>query len=142
MRILDTLGEFLNKKSSVQMVADDPQMSAEILLLIRTMFADGEMVAEELALFKQLCLSLFNIPEEDVPEVIRFLREVSYETDHEQAAGMFDGLSATRKQELMTHLMMMAMADSKLKEGEKAVLEKVAGVLGYTPEQIRQMLPG
>lgn len=140
MRILDSISEFLNRKSSVQMVADNPQMSAEILLLIRTMFADGEMKQEELELFNRLCQSLFDIPPDDVPEVIKFLREVSYETDHEQAAHMFDTMPAQRKQELMTHLMMMAMADREVHEKEKEVLQKIAAVLGYTPEQISEML--
>ncbi|MEM8749617.1 MAG: TerB family tellurite resistance protein [Pseudomonadota bacterium] len=139
MRILDSIGELLNRKSSVQMVADNPQTSAEILLLIRTMFADGEMQPEELEMFKRLCQSLFNIPPEDVPEVIRYLREVSYETNHEQAAGIFDETPVERKQELMTHLVMMAMADSRVHEQEKEILKRVASVLGYTSEQIDSM---
>jgi len=139
MRILDTIGNFLDQKSSVQMVADNPRTASEILLLIRTMFADGEMQEEELTMFKRLCQSLFNIPPEDVPEVIQYLKEVGYETDSVQAAGMFDDRPAERKQELMTHLVMMAMADNVLHETEKQVLQKVAVVLGYSEQQIAEM---
>ena len=55
MGVLDGIKDLLGKKSAVQMVADDPQMSAELLLLLRTMFADGEMTQEEVRMFKALC---------------------------------------------------------------------------------------
>ncbi len=139
MRILDSIGNILNQKSSVQMVADNSRTASEILLLIRTMFADGEMKSEELDMFKRLCQSLFNIPPEDVPEVIKYLKDVGYETDSEQAASIFDDRPAERKQELMTHLVMMAMADNELHEKEKAVLQRVAVVLGYSERQIAEM---
>lgn len=137
MRILDSIKDMLGKKSSVQMVADDPHMSAEILLLVRMMFADGELSGEELTLFKQICHSMFNIPEEDVPEVIRFLKEFSYETSGEQAASLFLEMPDDRKRILMKHLISMARVDKKLHESEVSLIARVARVLGYTPEQIK-----
>jgi len=64
MRVLDAIADLLNTKSSVQMVADDPQMSAEILLMIRTMFADGDMNEREISAFQSLCSTVFEIPAE------------------------------------------------------------------------------
>ncbi len=140
MRVFDTISEWLGRKSSVQMVADDPQMASEILLLIRTMFADGEMLPEELATFKILCFNVFEIPDDDIPEVVRFLKQTSYETTFEQAAVLLSELPEKRKNQLMSHLMMMAMADSKLHEKEKEILSRVAGVLGFEPERIKSLI--
>ena len=67
MRILDSIRTMLTNKSSVQMVADDPHLASEIMLLVRMMFIDGELNGPELDLFKQYCHSVFDIPEEDVP---------------------------------------------------------------------------
>jgi len=137
MLILDSIKEMLSNKSSVQMVADDPHMASEILLLVRMMFVDGELSGEELALFKQICNSIFAIPEEDVPEVIRFLKEYGYETSGEQAAATFLDMPLERKKLLLNHLIAMARADKKVHEKEVELIARVTKVLGITPEQIR-----
>ncbi len=137
MRILDSIKEMLSNKSSVQMVADDPHMASEILLLVRMMFADGELSGDELSLFKQICSSVFSIPEEDVPEVIRFLKEYGYETSGEQAAATFLDMTDERKKLLLGHLISMARADKEMHKSEVELITRVAKVLGITPEQIR-----
>lgn len=141
MRILDSIKDFLNHRSSVQMVADDPQMASEILLLVRMMFADGALRGAELELFKQFCNSVFDIPEEDVPEVIEFLKEYGYETSGEQAAAVFAELPDERKQLLLTHLIEMARADDVLHKEEIALIARVSRVFGYTPDQVRKLIP-
>ncbi|MEE9375105.1 MAG: TerB family tellurite resistance protein [Rhizobiaceae bacterium] len=138
MLILDSIKELLSKKSSVQMVADDPHMASEILLLVRMMFADGELSSEELILFKKICKSFFSIPEEDVPEVIRFLKDFGYETSGEQAAATFLDMPEERKRVLMRHLITMARADQTLHETEVSLIARVARVLGFTPAQVRK----
>jgi len=140
MRILDGIRDLLNQKSAVQMVADDPQMAAELLLLLRTMFADGEMSPEEVRMFKTFCSTLFNLTEDDVPEVIRFLRDFGYETSGEQAASVFADVSAERRQQLMVHIVAMAQADNVIHDKEAEMIRKVAAVLGYTPEQVESFL--
>ncbi|MEL7400797.1 MAG: TerB family tellurite resistance protein [Pseudomonadota bacterium] len=140
MRILDALGAYLNKKSSVQLVADDPHLAAEMLLLVRTMFADGELTGEELALFKSLCAGTFGIPEEDVPDVIRYLREIGYETSGEQAASMFEHMSEAHKKRVLSHVVAMARADQKLHVNEADLIERIAAGLGYAPEQVKALL--
>lgn len=136
MRVLDGLKDWLNQKSAVQMVADDPQMAAEMLLIMRLIFADGEMSPEELRLFKMLCSTVFKISEEDVPDVIRFLKEYGYETSGEQAAGMFDHMSNERKEELIVHMISMARADGVIHDDERALISRVGLKLGYGEEQI------
>ena len=140
MRVLDAIADLLNTKSSVQMVADDPQMSAEILLLIRTMFADGEMNEQEVSAFQSLCSTVFEIPPEDVPDVIRYLKEFGYETSSEQSAAIFADMPDERKKQLVSRLMMMAMADATFHDGEREMISRVARVLGYSEDEIAALL--
>ncbi|MGI9355944.1 MAG: TerB family tellurite resistance protein [Rhizobiaceae bacterium] len=136
MRVLDAIADLLNTKSSVQMVADDPQMSAEILLLIRTMFADGEMKEREISAFQSLCSTVFKIPAEDVPDVIRYLKDFGYETSSEQSAAIFAGMPVERKKQLMSRLKIMAMADANLHDKEREMLSRVGSVLGFSQAEI------
>lgn len=140
MRVLDSLKDLLTSKSSVQMVADDPHLSAEIMLLVRTMFADGELRGVELDLFKQLCTSIFAIPPEDVPGVIGYLKDISYETSGEQAAALFLEMPPERKEQLLRHMISMARADDVLHEKEVNLIARVSRLLGYTPGQVRDLV--
>ena len=140
MRILDYLREMLPEKSSVQMVADDPHMAAEIMLLVRMMFADGALVGAELDLFKSICQSVFDIPDEDVSEVVTFLKEYGYETSGEQAAAEFQDMSYERKKSLLLQMISMAKADQILHEGELDLIARTAEVLGVAPEDIQSEL--
>lgn len=140
MRILDGIRDMLNQKTAVQMVADDPQMAAELLLLLRTMFADGEMSPEEVKMFQFFCGSYFQLSDQDVPEVIKFLRDFGYETSGEQAASVFADVPAERRQELMIHIVAMARADNVIHDKEAEMIRRVADVLGYTPEQVQTFL--
>lgn len=140
MGILDGLRDLLSQKSSVQKVADDPQMSAELLLVLRMIFADGEMSPEELNMLKMLCSTVFKIPEDDVPDVIRFLKDFGYETSGEQAAGMFDEMPETRRKELLVNLISMARADNQMHEKEVDLIVRVAEKLGYSGDQVRAWL--
>ena len=140
MRILDYLREKLPEKSSVQMVADDPHMAAEILLLVRMMFADGELVGEELNFFKYVCQSVFKIPDQDVPEVIKFLKAYGYETSGEQAASEFQSMPYDRKRLLLRQMILMAKADQILHEGELDLIARTAEVLGISPEDFKSEL--
>ncbi len=140
MRVLDAIADLLNRKSSVQMVADDPKMSAEILLIIRTMFADGQMNEQEITAFQSLCSTVFEIPEEDVPDVIRFLKDFGYETSSEQSAAIFADMDIDRKLELIGRLKMMAMADAIFHEKEREMLTRVAAVLGFSQAEIDKLI--
>ncbi len=140
MRILDSIGNMLKSKSSVQMVADDPHLTSEIMLLVRMMFIDGDLAGPEMELFKQYCISVFGIPEEDVADVIEYLRDYGYETTGEQAAAVFRDMPGERRAEILGHLITMARADNVLHEQELDLIRRVSRVLGYSQEQIRQIV--
>ena len=115
-------------------------MASEIMLLVRMMFLDGELNGPELELFKQYCSSVFDIPEEDVPQVVKFLREYGYETSGEQAAAVFSEMPGERKAELLGKLITMARADNVLHAKEVDLIARVSRVLGYSPEQVNQIV--
>ena len=140
MRILDSIKTLLTNKSSVQVVADDPHMASEIMLLVRMMFIDGDLNGPELELFKHYCRTVFGIPEEDVPEVIKFLSDYGYETSGEQAAAVFAEMPGERKAQILGNLITMARADNVLHENEVDLITRVSRVLGYSPEQINQIV--
>ena len=140
MRILDSIKTLLTNKSSVQVVADDPHLASEIMLLVHMMFIDGDLTGPEMDLFKQYCQSVFGIPEEDVPDVIRFLSQIGYETSGEQAAAVFSEMPGERKAQILGKLITMARADNVLHEREVDLIARVSRVLGYTPEQVNQIL--
>lgn len=140
MRVLDGIRDMLTARSSVQMVADDPVMAAQIMLLVRVMFADGNLTGEELALFKGLCKTVFGIPEGDVPEVIHYLRDYGYETSGEQAALDFQNMPAEDRRKLMVQLITMARIDKQIHAKEADLITRVGRVLGFNDEQVRAAL--
>lgn len=136
MRVLDSIKAAIGNKSSVQMVADDRHLASEILLLVRMMYIDGELQGAELELFKQFCSTTFDIPEADVPDVIKFLREYGYETSGEQAAAIFSDMPQERKVQLIQHMVTMAQADDVLHDNEVDLIARVSRVLGFSPQQV------
>ena len=139
MSIVDTLKDFLLQRSSVQMVADDPVVTADLLLLVRMIFADGELKGDELAAFKTVCAEGFGIPPEEVGEVMRYLKEVGYETTGRQAAETFRTMPHERKRKLLSHMMRIAIADRALHASEVQLIEKVAATLGVSEEELRDI---
>lgn len=134
--IIEKIQDFIGGDRSIRMVADDVQLTNELILLVRTMFADGELKSAELEAFKRLCNRAFGIPEEDVPRVIQYLREVGYETTAADAASMFKNMDIERKRQLLVHMLKIAKADDVLHEQELQLIRRTAWVLGLDAEDI------
>ena len=130
MLILEKIRDWLDQDKSVRLVAEDMQLTSELILLIRVMFADGELKPEELENFKRICNTAFAIPEEDVPQVIEYLKDVGYETTAVDAASMFKDLDIERKRALLVHMLSVAKSDQHLAVGEIELIRKTAEVLG------------
>jgi len=71
-----------------------------------------------------------------VPDVIRYLKDFGYETSSEQSAAIFSEMPVDRKKQLMSRLMMMAMADATFHDKEREMLSRVGGVLGFSQTEI------
>jgi len=138
MKILDKVKSLIERDSSVKRVAEDLQLTSELILLVRMIFADGEMKPEELQNFKRICKIAFDIPEKDVPEVVKYLQDYGYETTATDAATMFSSMDEERKKSLLLHLMSIAKADNKIHEDEVGMLRKVADVLNVSADDLER----
>ena len=105
MSIIDKIKDWVDTDKSVRKVAEDLQLTSELILLVRMMFADGAIKPEELENFKRICKIAFDIPEDDVPKVIEYLQDFGYETSVKDAIAMFEGMEWERKKTLLIHML-------------------------------------
>lgn len=133
-RILGTVREFFEGNASVRKVADDPLLTAELLLLFRMILADGHIAEEELVLFRRICAESFGIPEDDLPKVIEYLQDFGYETTGRQAIELFQGMERERRVALMKHMIAMARADEELNAQEVKLAKRMAAMLDLTDD--------
>ena len=61
--LLGQMRNLLDGDPGVRKVADDPILSAELLLLFRMILADGEVEEHEMATFRRICRDSFGIGE-------------------------------------------------------------------------------
>ena len=74
------------------------------------------------------------------PTSLKFLREYGYETSGEQAAAIFNDMPDERKIQLIRHMVTMAQADDVLHDSEVDLIARVSKVLGFTPEQVLEIV--
>lgn len=134
--LIDNLNRMLGGNPSLRKVADDLQMTSELILLVRMMFADGELKPVELEMFKRLCGSAFGLKEDDIPGVLKYLKDFGYETTTWDAASMFKDHDPERKKQLLVHLLKVAKSDDHLDLSEVELIRKTAAILGLSPEEI------
>lgn len=118
----------------VRKVADDPALTAELLLLFRMILADGEASDAEMAVFRRICRDGFGIGEASIDPVIEYLNEVGYETSGSQALAIFADLPLERRRLLAQHLAEIAKADAELAEREVRLLGRTLAILRLRPE--------
>jgi uncharacterized tellurite resistance protein B-like protein len=128
--LLKSLKNFFNGNASVRKVADDPALTAELLLLFRVMLADGRVQDEEEAAFERICKTAFGIEAEDIAEVTDYLRAFGYETSGRQALEMFNDVPPERRRALVEHMRDIAMSDAHFPQNERLLIDKVAELLG------------
>lgn len=135
--MFDKFSRAIGGNPSLKKVADDLQLTSELILLVRMMFADGELKPQEMEMFKRLCKEAFGLREEDIPGILEYLKEFGYETTAWDAAQMFRERTTERKKELLVHLLNIAKADDNLDISEAELIRKTADVLGLTAEDIK-----
>ncbi|PZO77803.1 MAG: hypothetical protein DI629_13560 [Mesorhizobium amorphae] len=126
--------EIFEGDPGVRRVADDPVLTAELLLLFRMILADGEVSEAELAVFERICREAFSIEEDSLDGVIEYLEEAGYETTGAQALGLFAELPLERRRALARHMADIAKADHALAPREVLLLKRSLDVLGLEPE--------
>ncbi|EJF88927.1 TerB family tellurite resistance protein [Bartonella tamiae] len=134
--MFEGIANYFSRHNAVRKVAEDPATAAELLLLIHLGFADGEHSARETAVFSQIAEEQFNIPHEALPEVIKYLYDFGYETTTGQAAALFADMAPERRISLIENLMAIAAADRHIDADEVALIQRIAAILGVTPEEV------
>ena len=127
--LLTKVRKLIEGDPGVRKVADDPVLSAELLLLFRMILADGTVSESEMQVFRRICRESFGIAEESIDSVIEHLNEIGYETTGVQALDMFKGLEFERRRQLARHMAEIAKADSQLAETEIRVLKRTLDLL-------------
>jgi uncharacterized tellurite resistance protein B-like protein len=131
--LLAQLRELFEGDPGVRKVADDPILSAELLLLFRMILADGQVTDSEMAVFKRICRDSFGIGEESIEGIVEYLNDFGYETNGAQAIEMFRELEVERRRQLARHMAEIAKADSQLAENEVRLLRRTLDLLGISP---------
>ena len=130
-----SLGErvrgFLDRYSSLNRVAHDPILTAELLLLVRMSFADKTVEAAEADAFAAICTRLLGLNGDELTDILKYLHEFGYETTDAQAADMLADLDDARKREILDHLALVAKADGEVTDRERRLLEATARRLGF-----------
>lgn len=132
--LLGLIKSLLDGDPGVRKVADDPVLSAELLLLFRMILADGTASEAEMETFRRICIAGFGIPERSVDRVIGYLNDFGYETRGQQAVAMFRELDADRRRLLAQHMAEIAKADAQLADSEVRLLRRTLEMLNLKPE--------
>ncbi len=120
----------------VRKVADDPVLSAELLLLFRMILADGTVSESEMAVFRRICEESFGISGDSLDAVVEYLNDYGYETTGAQAVALFRDLDIERRKLLARHMAEIAKADHQLAENEVRLLRRTLDMLGISPVDV------
>lgn len=128
----DRVRAFLDQSGSLNKVAHDPVLTAELLLLVRMSFADKAVEAAEADAFAAICTRILGLNGDELSDILKYLNDFGYETTDAQAADMLADLSETRKREILDHLAIVAKADGEVDERERRLFEATARRLGFS----------
>ncbi len=134
--LLTQIKELFEGDPGVRKVADDPVLSAELLLLFRMILADGQVSESEMDVFRRICREAFGIPEESIQGVVDYLNDFGYETSGTQAIGMFRELDVDRRKTLARHMAEIAKADRQLADNEVRLLRRTLDLLDISPVDV------
>ena len=127
----DRVRGFLDLDTSLSKVANNPELTAELLLLIRMSFANKTVEAAEADAFAAICTRVLGLKGDELSGVLKYLNDFGYETTDAQAAEMLSGLDDARKREILDHLAIVAKADGEIDERERRLLEATARKFGF-----------
>jgi len=120
----------------IRKVADDPVLSAELLLLFRMILADGKVDDSEMKAFRRICRDSFGIEEDSIDGVVDYLNDYGYETTGTQAVGLFRDLDLDRRKQLALHMAEIAKADTELAQQEIRLLRRTLELLGVSAREL------
>ncbi|PWV98979.1 putative tellurite resistance protein B-like protein [Hoeflea marina] len=127
---LDKVRGLFDTHSSIETVADDPHLVAELLLLVRMSFADAKVGPDEAAAFTSVCTRLLGLQADELGDILKYIDDFGYETTDAQAADMLAALPVARKRQILEHMAEIARADGDIDDREKALFSATARRLG------------
>ena len=131
--LLAQLKAMFDGDPGVRKVADDPLLSAELLLLFRMILADGVVQDSEMEVFRRICRDAFGIAEDSIEGIVEYLNDFGYETSGKQAIALFQEMDVERRRLLARHMADIAKADAQLAENEVRLLRRTLDMLGHQP---------
>ena len=134
--MLARLRELLQGNASVRKVAENPALTAELLLLVRMVLADGEVRARELDALRRIATNSLGIDGDDLEQVLDHLGAFGYEITPIQAIAVFRELDMDRRISLARHMATLAKADDELSHHEIRLLARVVEILEIDPQAI------
>lgn len=129
--IIDTIRAMLGRERNVRLVASDPALTAELLLLFRMILADGNVADAELETFKRICRQAFGLDPEAMDGVYQYLHDYAYETTDTQSSAIFLEMPLVRRKALLDHMIAIAESDHAVNDKELRLLERTADALGF-----------
>lgn len=133
--LLARLRELFEGNASIRRVADDPGLTAELLLLLRMVLADGQVAERELATLRRIAQG-FGISGSDFELVLGHLEEFGFEVSVAQAISVFRDFDKERRLTLARHMAEIAKADAELNRFEVRLLARVVDMLDLDPAEV------
>lgn len=134
--LLAQIRQLLQGNPSVRKVADDPALTAELLLLVRMVLADGEAHGRELEALRRIATNSLGIDGDDLDLVLDHLSAFGYEITPVQAISVFRELDMGRRETLAQNMAALAKADGELSRHEVRLLARVVEILEIDPQRI------
>ena len=135
-KIFEKIRSVFEGDPGVRKVANDPALTAELLLLFRMILADGVISQGEMETLRRICRDSFGIPEESLNGVIEYLNDFGYETNGAQAMQMFLELAPERRKALALHLAEIARSDTQLADSELRLMQRSLDLLKLQPNDL------
>ena len=136
VEFLDRVRTLFEGDPAVKRVADDPALSAELMLLLRMVLADGEVDEAEMATFRHICAEAFGISGEGLRQVTEYLQDFGYEITTPKALELYATLPMDRRVALARHMAEIAKADQDFSAKEAELLKRTLSLLGITQNDI------
>ena len=135
--LLAQIREIFEGDPGVRKVADDPVLSAELLLLFRMILADGQVSDSEMAVFRRICARSVRHRRGVASRASSNISTISAtRPTARRRSEMFRELDVERRRTLARHMAEIAKADSQLAENEVRLLRRTLDLLGISPVDV------
>ena len=138
--VLSRLRTLVAGRSAVGRVADDPETVAALMLLARAAFADRHLAEEEKSEFATICERVFDIPKSEMPEVLRAVADIGYETSAAQAAAVLADSPLDMREKVLRTLVEVVCADDAVLPSEVLFLRRVASTMQLDEDRVEAEL--